>query len=110
MTTDVKLAFNTAMALTEAIDVEEVDIPKLGADLTTHGASRFTVPVGACTPAHSHAPPEVWFIRSGCGILTVDGTGFEVKGGDIVYLQSEKMHAIANVGKSELQIFSMWWS
>ena len=108
MTATPKLGIKSAYQLSGTIGVEDFALPQLPSEMSSFGASRFTVPVGERTPVDVHPSREFWFIRSGCGELSYAGGKVEVEAGDVVYFEPHHTHTIHNNGVRELEIFSVW--
>jgi mannose-6-phosphate isomerase-like protein (cupin superfamily) len=103
-----KLGNKASYRISEAIVVEDFVMPQLPSDMSSFGASRFSVPIGERTPVDVHASREFWLIRSGFGELLYAGDTFEVEAGDVVYFEPQHTHSIYNNGDRELEIFSVW--
>lgn len=54
---------------------------------------------------HRHAPPEIYFIVAGAGVLRVDGVARRVGPGDAVFIPGDAEHGLTNDGDGVLQVF-----
>ncbi len=108
MSSEAKMLFKPASQLTEFVSVEEVRQPEFTNGAFPFGASRFTVPAGKKTPAHSHADREVWLIKAGRGAMVCAGREFHIESGDIVHIEPNSIHSLTNIGDRSLEIFSLW--
>ena len=61
-------------------------------------------PGGILRP-HWHAPPEVYHVTLGQGVVTVDGTPHTVVTGSTVFIPGSAMHGIENRSGEVLKIF-----
>ena len=50
---------------------------------------------------------EFWYISSGQGFMTVEGSGVEVRAGDCFHIKTGKRHGIENSGNLQLTIFEI---
>jgi mannose-6-phosphate isomerase-like protein (cupin superfamily) len=78
-----------------------------GDDITTPD---FTVGVADLEPGgwlghHRHRPAEVYYVLSGRGTLSIDGTDHGVLAGTTVYIPSNSEHGIRNDGQGPLRFF-----
>ena len=62
-------------------------------------------PGGGRLERHRHAPPEVYHVLAGTGVVTVDDERFEVAPGSTVYIPGRAWHAIGNSGHGALRLF-----
>jgi mannose-6-phosphate isomerase-like protein (cupin superfamily) len=51
---------------------------------------------------HRHTHPELYHVTEGQGIVTLDGLGYEVGKGSVVFIPGDAEHGIRNTGKGEL--------
>lgn len=63
------------------------------------------VPAGGRLERHRHAPPEVYHVLDGVGVVTVGDERFDVRAGSTVYIPSLAWHAIDNTGPSAMRLF-----
>lgn len=94
----------------DGIVLENVDMESLGEGFAPFKMSRFSVPPGCGTGNDQHAARELWIIREGEGVLSYDGTEFEVRKGGIYLFEENRPHSIQNSGTQVLHIFSLWWA
>lgn len=78
---------------------------------TPFGASIAVVEPGGRTELHSHTPEETYIVCRGRGTMTSDGETAALEAGDVVYLESESLHSIANTSDDEDLVFVnvYWW-
>jgi len=60
---------------------------------------------GGCLRAHWHAPPEVYHVIAGEGVVTVAGVPHTVKPGATVFIPGDTMHGIDNRSRELFKIF-----
>jgi oxalate decarboxylase/phosphoglucose isomerase-like protein (cupin superfamily) len=60
---------------------------------------------GAVGKRHWHAPPEIYFVFEGEGIVEIDGTTHTVTAGTTVYVPGNARHALTNTGATTLRLF-----
>jgi mannose-6-phosphate isomerase-like protein (cupin superfamily) len=71
------------------------------------GVAYVEVEVGKISRAHYHSlTEEVYYILSGEGSMTINGSVRLVKPGDCVYIPPNAVHSIANVGSTALRFIS----
>ncbi|MEM3406744.1 MAG: cupin domain-containing protein [Nitrososphaerota archaeon] len=63
----------------------------------------FTIDVGGHTPLEKHEHEHEVFILKGKGILRGEEKEFEIKPGDVIFIQSNELHQIVNIGNEPLQ-------
>ena len=61
------------------------------------------VPVDSEQPLHAHAPEQCYYIVKGKGLMTIEGETREVCAGTAVYIPSNKLHGIKNIGNEILE-------
>ena len=54
---------------------------------------------------HRHAPPEVYYVFAGAGIVSLEGRDFPVKGGSAVFIPGMAEHGIRQTGDETLRLF-----
>ena len=54
---------------------------------------------------HRHAPPEVYYVLSGEGIVTLDGAAHPVKAGSALFIPGMAEHGIRQTGPETLRLF-----
>jgi mannose-6-phosphate isomerase-like protein (cupin superfamily) len=54
---------------------------------------------------HRHAPPEVYYLFAGAGILSLDGREIPVKAGSAVFIPGMAEHGIRQTGNEILRLF-----
>lgn len=52
---------------------------------------------------HRHAQPEIYFILSGTGGMTIDGVYYEVTSGTGIFIPGNAEHGIRNIGPYPLK-------
>jgi len=62
-------------------------------------------PGGPGLRPHRHAQPEVYFIASGSGVVTIDGVEAEARAGMAIFIPGDAEHAVRNTGKDALRVF-----
>jgi mannose-6-phosphate isomerase-like protein (cupin superfamily) len=73
----------------------------------SHGLSVgcLVIPVDGELPPHTHAPQEVYFIKSGSGLLLMpDKKTKSVSENDFVYIPNKEMHGLKNTGDKPLEV------
>ena len=53
---------------------------------------------------HRHAPPEVYHILAGEGVVTIDGVAHPVSAGATVFIPGNAWHATTNTGREPLRL------
>jgi mannose-6-phosphate isomerase-like protein (cupin superfamily) len=102
----------------ESCEVEGWDDPVMGkvvwrtllsGDRTP--SSRLTVGVAEIGPGHPeayfphrHEPPEVYYILSGEGVVTIDGEDFPLRAGSTVFIPANAWHGTRNTGAETLRL------
>ncbi len=51
---------------------------------------------------HSHPREQCYYIITGRGLMIIDEESEEVKGGDAIFISSERTHGIRNIGNTVL--------
>lgn len=74
--------------------------PAEGADMVV-GVARLKA--GEHLALHRHAQPEVYFMLTGRGLVTVDGAVHDVQAGTLVFIPGDAEHGIRNERGEELQ-------
>lgn len=69
----------------------------------TFSMRHFTVEPGGHTPRHSHAYEHEVFILSGAGRVEQDGEFAEIRGGDVLFVEPDKLHQFVNTGSTPLE-------
>jgi mannose-6-phosphate isomerase-like protein (cupin superfamily) len=54
---------------------------------------------------HRHAPPEIYYVIAGAGVVTLDGCDFSVRAGSAVFIPGMAEHAIRQTGGEVLRFF-----
>ena len=63
------------------------------------------LPPGTSIGEHVHdETEEIYFILSGVGMMTLDGTPREVRAGDVILTQPVARHGISNPGPNDLEV------
>jgi mannose-6-phosphate isomerase-like protein (cupin superfamily) len=55
-------------------------------------------------PPHRHAPPEVYYVIAGEGVVTIAGEASPVRAGSAVFIPGEAEHSLANTGSTTLRL------
>ncbi|MBE6998565.1 MAG: cupin domain-containing protein [Ruminococcaceae bacterium] len=70
--------------------------------------AEITLPVGASIGEHEHTGEmECFYVLSGKGVFTDNGTDVDVEEGDVCYTPSGSSHSIRNVGKETLRLMAL---
>ena len=51
---------------------------------------------------HRHRQAEIYHVTQGKGVVTIDGKGYEVGKGSVVWIPGDAEHGIENVGEEDL--------
>lgn len=54
---------------------------------------------------HRHTQPELYFLLSGTGVVTVDGEEYPVRSGSAVFIPGNSAHGLRNTGRTTLRFF-----
>jgi mannose-6-phosphate isomerase-like protein (cupin superfamily) len=54
---------------------------------------------------HRHAPPEVYYVFAGAGVVSLDGREIPVKAGSAVFIPGMAEHGIRQTGNEILRLF-----
>jgi mannose-6-phosphate isomerase-like protein (cupin superfamily) len=54
---------------------------------------------------HRHAPPEIYYIFAGAGLMSLDGREIPVKAGSAVFIPGMAEHGIRQTGNEILRLF-----
>ena len=54
---------------------------------------------------HRHAPPEIYFVLSGTGVVSLNGEDRPMKAGAAVFIPGMAEHGVRQTGKSLLRFF-----
>ena len=63
---------------------------------------------GGYIPEHEHITVESYTILSGNGVMGVDGEERPVRGGDVIYMESEKPHTLRNTGDEDMHMMFVY--
>ena len=63
----------------------------------------FTIDIGGYTPLEKHEHEHEVFILKGRGVLRSEDKEFEIKPGDVIFIQSNELHQIINNSNEILQ-------
>lgn len=55
--------------------------------------------------AHRHAQPEIYYILSGSGLVTINNEEHQVGAGSTVFIPGNAIHSVRNVGDELLRFF-----
>ncbi len=102
------------MYLVSADDVREYSVKEangVGVRYLLHagiGAKRlqlrlFTIDVGGHTPLDKHAHEHEVFVLGGEALFSGEGEGLEASTGDAVFIASNELHQIRNIGNGPLR-------
>lgn len=73
---------------------------------TAMNAGILVIPAhGGRLAPHRHAQPEIYFVATGTGILTIDGASTVISAGAAAFIPGDAQHALVNDGPNELRIF-----
>ncbi len=61
------------------------------------------IPAGSEQPLHHHEPEQCYYIIRGTGLMVIEGEREEVSAGTAVYVPSDKLHGIKNIGNDVLE-------
>jgi mannose-6-phosphate isomerase-like protein (cupin superfamily) len=61
------------------------------------------IPPGETLIRHYHAPPEVYYVIAGAGVVEIDGAAFDVGPGSAVFIPGNASHRFTNTGASVVQ-------
>ena len=64
-----------------------------------------TLEPGGWLGLHRHAPPEIYYVLSGTGIVTLDGKEAPIKAGSAVFIPGMAEHGIRQTGGDVLRLF-----
>jgi len=62
-----------------------------------------TLKSGEWLSLHRHAQPEIYFILSGSGAMTIDGVHHDVSAGTGIFIPGNAEHGISNAGPDTLK-------
>ena len=79
---------------------ELIGDPAAGTDMVV-GVARLMP--GEHLALHRHTQPEIYFMLTGQGLVTVDGEVHDVQAGSLVFIPGDAEHGIRNVQAAELQ-------
>ena len=114
----------TSPAAVEPLVVDEANAPLDGWDDPVEGRIRWrtlfskggtptdgiTCGVADLSPGdwlglHRHAPPEIYYVFAGSGVVTLDGREMPVKAGTAVFIPGMAEHGIRQTGTETLRLF-----
>jgi mannose-6-phosphate isomerase-like protein (cupin superfamily) len=78
-----------------------IDGDETPTDALTFGTA--TLKHGEWLAPHRHAQPEIYFILSGSGAMTIDGVRHEVSSGTGIFIPGNAEHGISNLGPYPLK-------
>ncbi len=61
---------------------------------------------GGIQKPHHHRTEQCYMILKGKGVMNVDGEQASVTAGDTIFIPSDSLHSLVNVGKTTLKYFS----
>ena len=64
-----------------------------------------TLERGGWLGLHRHAPPEVYYVLAGAGVVTLEGHERPVKAGSAVFIPGMAEHGIRQMGAEALRLF-----
>lgn len=67
----------------------------------------FTVEPGGHTPHHSHNYEHEVYVVDGAGRVEQDGEFRNIRGGDVLFVEPNKVHQFVNTGDKPLQFLCM---
>jgi mannose-6-phosphate isomerase-like protein (cupin superfamily) len=53
---------------------------------------------------HRHEPAEAYYVLSGSGYVSIDGTMTNIRAGSAVFVPSNSLHAVGNTGPETLRL------
>jgi mannose-6-phosphate isomerase-like protein (cupin superfamily) len=62
-----------------------------------------TLAAGGWLSPHRHAQPEIYYVLSGSGALTIDGVRHDVSAGTGIFIPGNAEHGISNAGSTPLK-------
>ncbi len=65
------------------------------------------IPIKSEQPIHNHKPTQCYYIICGQGLMIVEDEKQKVKGGDAIYVPSNKNHGIINIGNQPLEYLTV---
>jgi mannose-6-phosphate isomerase-like protein (cupin superfamily) len=113
---------HTSPAAVEPLVIDEADAPLDGWDDAVRGRIRWRtssggtptdgVTCGVCDLGpgdwlgrHRHAPPEIYYVLAGNGVVTLGGKEFAVKAGSAVFIPGMTEHGVRQTGTERLRFF-----
>ena len=54
---------------------------------------------------HRHAPPELYYVLAGKGVVTIDGVEYLVSADTAVFIPGNAAHGLRNTGQTTLRFF-----
>jgi quercetin dioxygenase-like cupin family protein len=73
----------------------------------TFAMRHFTVEPGGHTPRHSHNYEHEVYILSGRGRIEHDGALHDIRGGDVLFVEPNKVHQFVNEGEEPLRFLCL---
>jgi mannose-6-phosphate isomerase-like protein (cupin superfamily) len=108
----------------EPLVIDEADAPLDGWDDPVKGRIRWRtlfsrggtptdgITCGVCDLApggwlglHRHAPPEIYYVLAGAGVVTLEGKEVAVKAGSAVFIPGMAEHGVRQTGAGRLRFF-----
>lgn len=91
------------MSAAELIAAGALAEPTAGGHLEL--VSEFEVRPGGHVNPHRHPTHEFYLVREGRGLMTVDGTSWEIGPGELVTIPSQLVHSLEPVGEDPIRCF-----
>ncbi len=64
-----------------------------------------TLPPGKTVPSHHHEVlEEIYYIVSGCGVMTIGEESQAVGAGDAIFIPKNNIHTLTNTGDEDMKI------
>lgn len=80
-------------------------IDRTTSPITQCSLAEETLPPGkTVTPHHHEVLEEIYYILSGCGVMTIGGESREVSAGDAIYIPKHNVHSLTNIGEDDMKI------
>ena len=81
----------------DAADTDAVSV--FGSERMTVGLKRYSEETASDKGSREHARDELYYVLSGAGTMSVDGTVHAVAAGDLVYVEEGASHDIVDVAE-----------
>jgi mannose-6-phosphate isomerase-like protein (cupin superfamily) len=64
---------------------------------------------GAASGPHAHHDYEIWVAMTGSAAIICDGERVPFNAGDIVHFPPYNHHQVVNDGKTDFEMYAIWW-